>query len=716
MKRSIALLMLMVVTGLSSLRAHEGMWIPILLDIENMQREGLKLTAEDIYSVNNASLKDAIVHFGGGCTAEVISDAGLILTNHHCGYGAIQQLSSLEHDYLKNGFWAENSSGELACAGLTATFVDRIEDVTEIVLSGIDESTPEEERRKLISERSRSLAEGAVSGAAWKAEVKPFFYGNQFIMIVTKTYSDVRLVGTPPSSIGKFGGDTDNWVWPRHTGDFALFRIYASPENEPADFAEENLPYQPAHSLPVSLKGVKEGDFTMVYGFPGVTDQYLVSRGVEYVTEKVNPVRIAMRESSLEVIDAAMASSDELRIKYAARQSMISNAWKKWIGQNMGLERFNAIEKKKDFEKKFQQKADGSGNDGYKNVLASLDQAHQEIEPYQLARDLFIEFYFYGPQVLNFSRQLDELLGAIAEGLPADKTDALLEKTIRSAKSHFEDYDEDTDRAVFKTLLPQYVNAVSRELQPAALADFYDKYRKNPASYTEYLFDKSILDNENQLIALLEGGNLKKIARLTSDPLYALANSMMGEYSSKIRPEQVRLQTKINEAMRVYVKAQMDLFPDKVYWSDANSTLRVTYGKVEGCIPQDGMAYLPHTTLEGAIHKYVPGDVEFDLPNRLIELYESKDYGRYGQDGKLNVAFLASNHTTGGNSGSPVINANGELIGLNFDRSWESTMSDIMFNPEICRNISVDVRYILFVVDKFAGAGWILDEMNLVEN
>lgn len=716
MKRSIALLILMVVTGLSSLRAHEGMWIPILLDIENMQREGLKLTAEDIYSVNNASLKDAIVHFGGGCTAEVISDAGLILTNHHCGYGAIQQLSSLENDYLKNGFWAENRSGELACAGLTATFVDRIEDVTEIILSGIDESTPTEERRKLIAERSQSLAEAAVSGAAWKAEVKPFFYGNQFIMIITKTYSDVRLVGTPPSSIGKFGGDTDNWIWPRHTGDFALFRIYASPENEPADFAEENQPFQPAHSLPVSLKGVKEGDFTMVYGFPGVTDQYLVSRGVEYVTEKVNPVRIAMRESSLQVIDAAMASSDELRIKYAARQSMISNAWKKWIGQNMGLDRFDAIQKKKDFEKSFQQKADASGNENYRNVLASLDQAHQQIEPYQLARDLFIEFYFYGPQVLNFSRQLDELLGAIASELPKDQTDALLEKSIRSAKSYFEDYHADTDRAVFERLLPQYAKAVSRDLQPVQLAEFYDKYKMDAESYTEYLYDKSVLDDETELIALLEGGNLKKIAKLTSDPLYALANSFMGDYSSKIRPEQVRLQTIINDGMRVYVKAQMDLFPDKVYWSDANSTLRVTYGKVEGCIPQDGMAYLPHTTLEGVIHKYVPGDVEFDVPNRLIELYESKDYGRYGQDGKLNVAFLASNHTTGGNSGSPVINANGELIGLNFDRSWESTMSDIMFNPEICRNISVDVRYILFVVDKFAGAGWILDEMNLVEN
>ena len=715
MKRIVNTLLISVLF-VFTVSAHEGMWLPILLDIDDMQRKGLKLSAEDIYSINQASLKDAIVHFGGGCTAEAISDEGLILTNHHCGYSAIQNLSSVENDYLKEGFWAANKGEELQCPGLTATFVVRIEDVTDQILEGIDENTDWTERETLVTSRSMELAGSVVDGPPFQAEVKPFYYGNQYILIVTKTYSDVRLVGAPPSSIGKFGGDTDNWVWPRHTGDFSIFRIYADANNEPAEYSEDNQPYEPARSLAISLKGVEEGDFTMVYGFPGVTDQYMVSTGVEYVTDVVNPLRIAMREKSLEVIDAARASSDELRIQYAARQSSISNAYKKWIGQNMGLERFDAVQKKKQQEKVFVERAQSQEKSEYVDALESLRQLHLDVRPYRLARDLFIEFYFYGPQMLNFTRRVNALIAAIESEENEEKVTELREKAMKSVTNFYEDYDVTTDRKVFEALLEPYSNAVEEDLQPEALNVFHEKYDGDVEAYTDYIFSKSVFADQAKLMKVLQSGKAKKILKLQKDPAHELSASFLSGYSNDIKPSYESITGQIDANMRVYMKGLMELYPDKNYWSEANSTLRVTYGEVEGCVPRDGLQYMPTTSLNGVVQKYIPGDREFDVPERLLSLHESGDYGRYGSNGTLNVAFLASNHTTGGNSGSPVLNARGELIGLNFDRSWESTMSDLMFNPEICRNISVDIRYILFIIDKYAGAGWLLDEMNLKEN
>ncbi len=696
--------------------AHEGMWLPILLDMDDMQRNGLKLSAEDIYSINQKSLKDAIVHFGGGCTAEAISDQGLILTNHHCGFSAIQGLSNVENDYLKDGFWAMNNQEELRCPGVTATFVMQIEDVTDQILKEIDDTTTMEERQALVKERIETLVKESIDDPAFKAVVKPFYYGNQFIMIITKTYSDVRLVGAPPSSIGKFGGDTDNWIWPRHTGDFSIFRIYSDADNEPADYSATNIPYEPAQSLDISLKGVEEGDFTMVYGFPGVTDQYLVSTGVEYVTEVVNPLRIQMREESLRIIDALMAESDERRIQYASRQAMISNAYKKWIGQNMGLERFDAIEKRREQEKAFIEKAKETGNESYEHVLPELIELHEQFRPYQLSRDLFIEMFFYGPEILNFTRRFNALITAIDNGDETSKIEELRAKAVQSASGFFDSYAREADQEIFTQLLAIYGNNVQPDLQASALEEYRGKFGGDAAEYVDYIYTKSVFTDRDNLVKLLESGSEKKIAKLKEDPVYHLAITFYDAFTNKIQPKYELLMGAIDESMRVYMRGLMELNPEKKYWSEANSTLRVTYGKVEGCIPRDGLSYLPTTTLQGVMHKYIPGDREFDVPQRLIELYETEDYGRYGVDGTLNVAFLASNHTTGGNSGSPVLNAEGQLIGLNFDRSWESTMSDIMFNPEICRNISVDIRYILFVVDKYAGAGWLLDEMNLIEN
>ncbi len=698
-------------------RGHEGMWLPILLDMDDMQRNGLKLSAEDIYSINQASLKDAIVHFGGGCTAEAISDQGLILTNHHCGYSAIQNLSSVENDYLGEGFWAGSMQEELHCPGLTASFVDRIEDVTEQVLEGIDDSTPPEERQLTIKQRIAELTEAAVDHPAYKAQIKPFYYGNQYIMIVTKTYDDVRLVGTPPSSIGKFGGDSDNWVWPRHTGDFALFRIYADEDNQPVAFAETNQPYEPARSLEISIAGVKEGDFTMVYGFPGVTDQYMTSEGVQYVTEIANPLRIGMREQSLEVIDALMAESDEKRIQFAARQAMISNAHKKWIGQNMGLDRFDALNKKREAEAAFIEKAEAVGNDAYVSVIPKINELHHQIRPYQLARDLFIEVYFYGPQILSFTRRLDPLIAAIEQEEDQEKINELEEKAVQAVNNFYENYDPAIDEIILSRLLTSYTQAVREDIQPDALQPFHNKFNGDAKRYSNHLFSKSVYKDKSSLLSMIQARNKKRTLKLKNDPIHALALSFMEDYRIKILPEYSRLTDEIDDNMRVYMKGLMELNPEKTYWSEANSTLRVTYGKVEGSIPRDGLSYLSTTTLEGVMHKYIPGDREYDVPEKLIELYELDDYGRYAsEDGTLAVNFLASNHTTGGNSGSPVLNDRGQLIGINFDRSWESTMSDIMFNPDICRNISVDVRYILFIVDKFAGAGWLLDEMKITEN
>lgn len=698
-------------------RGHEGMWLPILLDMDDMQRNGLKLSAEDIYSINQASLKDAIVHFGGGCTAEAISDQGLILTNHHCGYSAIQNLSSVENDYLGEGFWAGSMQEEMHCPGLTASFVDRIEDVTEQVLEGIDDSTPPEERQLTIKQRIAELTEAAVDHPAYKAQIKPFYYGNQYIMIVTKTYDDVRLVGTPPSSIGKFGGDSDNWVWPRHTGDFALFRIYADEDNQPVAFAETNQPYEPARSLEISIAGVKEGDFTMVYGFPGVTDQYMTSEGVQYVTEIANPLRIGMREQSLEVIDALMAESDEKRIQFAARQAMISNAHKKWIGQNMGLDRFDALNKKREAEAAFIEKAEAVGNDAYVSVIPKINELHHQIRPYQLARDLFIEVYFYGPQILSFTRRLDPLIAAIEQEEDQEKINELEEKAVQAVNNFYENYDPAIDEIILSRLLTSYTQAVREDIQPDALQPFHNKFNGDAKRYSNHLFSKSVYKDKSSLLSMIQARNKKRTLKLKNDPIHALALSFMEDYRIKILPEYSRLTDEIDDNMRVYMKGLMELNPEKTYWSEANSTLRVTYGKVEGSIPRDGLSYLSTTTLEGVMHKYIPGDREYDVPEKLIELYELDDYGRYAsEDGTLAVNFLASNHTTGGNSGSPVLNDRGQLIGINFDRSWESTMSDIMFNPDICRNISVDVRYILFIVDKFAGAGWLLDEMKITEN
>ena len=710
------LLLLPFLLIFSTLSAHEGMWVPSTLAklvIDDMHDAGLKLSAEEIYSINQSSLKDAIVLFGGGCTAEVISDEGLILTNHHCGYSQIQYHSSLENDYLKNGFWAMDRSEELTNPGLTATFVERIEDVTDAMMeaAGALEGL---ERNEALAAKAMQLEQAATSGGIYGAEVKPFFYGNAYYMIVTETFTDVRLVGAPPSSIGKFGGDTDNWEWPRHTGDFSLFRIYASPYNKPADYSEENIPYKPKASLEIDMSGVQSGEFTMVFGFPGTTYQYLTSDAVDYVTNVQNPIRIGMREASLGVIDSAMELSDENRIKYAAKQSRISNSYKKWIGQNMGLERFRALDKKKAQEAEILKRLADSDEAQYIGLLDGVTALYDEYEKYQLSRDYLIEFFYYGPELTRFSTKFKN----IVDSYDSLETTGLMEEELniltKAMDSFYKNYDPEVDQEIFKAQSSIFITGCPEELMSSTLDEMADKSGNDWSALTDEIYELSILDNREELAKLLEKSGKKISKTLAQDPFYLMAQELLNNYNDRVRGSYNTFKFLEGEYMKDYVRLTMELFPEKDYWPDANSTLRLTYGKMEGSEPMDGMAYKPYTTLEGLYYKYIPGDKEFDVPEKLLELYNKKDYGQYATDGELRVCILGSNHTTGGNSGSPALNAKGQLVGLNFDRTWESTMSDIMFNPEICRNIMVDAKYVLFIIDKFAGAGHLVKEMKLV--
>jgi hypothetical protein len=698
------------------LRADEGMWLPLLVGklIErDMQAKGFKLTAEDIYSVNKASMKDGIVLFGRGCTGELISGSGLLITNHHCGYGSIQSQSSVEKDYLTWGFWAMSPGEELPIPGLTVTFLISMEDVTVQALLGVKEGMAENERNGIIARNTQRIREEAVKGTSHQAIVKDLFYGNEYYLFVTQTYRDVRLVGAPPSSIGKFGGDTDNWMWPRHTGDFALFRVYAAPDNSPADFAAGNVPYKPAHHFPISLKPIREGDFAMIYGYPGTTQQYIPSQAVDFVEKVSNPVKIAMRETSLALMDQAMRNNDEIRIRYAARYAGISNYHKKWIGENNGLRKLDAVQRKKEQEKHFQARANVKKPE-YASLPKTLNQQHEQISRFALARDLFTEMVFYGPQVLNYGYELSALINQYDQLKKEGKLEDALKKMRQLTETHFKAQDVALEKKIFAALLDIYLSKIDPAFKPAQALKTWNG---NATAFVEQLYDGSWLGTQEAMVKALEKLSEQDVKKIQKDPLFQFTEELYAIYFMAIQPEYQRLNGEITLSMRQYVKAMMELMPEKKFWPDANMTLRISYGKVEGSTPRDGMRYHHYTTLEGVMEKFNPAHLpteEFYVPEKLIALHKAKDYGEYAQDGELWVCFTSSLHTTGGNSGSPVIDGEGNLIGINFDRSWESTMSDIMFDPERCRNIVTDMRYVLFVVDKFAGAGYLLNEMTLV--
>ena len=671
-----------------------GMWIPSLLKGMNekeMKSLGSKLSAKDIYDVNNSSLKDAIGHFNGGCTSEVISSKGLILTNHHCGFGQIQSHSSLENDYLKDGFWAMNLNEELPNNNLYVEFIVRIEDVTTQALAGVSDGMTEREKQSAIDKNINGI-KASTKKEDWQlVKVSPFYKGNQYFLFVTERFEDIRLVGAPPTSIGKFGSDTDNWVFPRHTGDFSLFRIYADKNNRPAKYSKDNVPYKPKHFLPVSLDGVEEGDFTMVFGFPGRTNEYLPATAIKHITQEFNPSNIAIREAALKEIDAQMKASDAVRIKYASKQARIANSWKKWIGENLGIQKSNAIQQRIEFEEIFKKALKEKGLEGkYGNILPEFEKLYNDFASINIKRRNFIEIFLVTNELMQMTFRAFEL--EMAANNKPELFDKVKSSLIGRLKGIHKNYDVSVDKGVFKNVMPYY--------NKNADASIYET-----TNFTD--LDKAL--------QLLEGTPEEVVKKLNNDPAYAYAKPMIQEFYSKINPEFEEKNQPIVVLQKQYMKALMDALPNARYFPDANSTLRVTYGQVRGYSPRDAVYYNPVSYLDGVIEKYVPGDYEFDVPQKLRDLYKTKDYGQYAdKNGKVPVCFLGTNHTTGGNSGSPAIDAKGNLVGLNFDRVWEGTMSDINYDPEICRNIMVDVRYVLFIIDKYAGAKHLIDEMKLV--
>ena len=693
------------------------MWLPLLLqnlNEEEMRELGMEITAEDIYSINSGSLKDAIVHFGGFCTGEVISDQGLVLTNHHCGYGAIQSHSTLEYNYLEEGFWSMDREAELSNPGLFVTFIERIEDVSDQILQDVTDGLTERERAQRIQANTEALKATYTLGAGEEVLVKPFYEGNAYYAFVTKTYNDVRLVGAPPSSIGKFGADTDNWEWPRHTGDFSLFRIYTAPDGSPAEYAGENVPMRPRRHLEVSLDGVAPGDFSMVFGFPGTTDQYLPASAMRQRTEVINPIRIGMRDRSLAVIDSAMRADAQVRIDYASKQARIANAWKKWRGESQGVAAVDAVAQRQAFEREFRQRlrAKPSAAAPYERVLDSLDRLYAERQELEVSR-AYVGEINYNIDLFRIANILDAQF-KVADNNGVEAFAERVPRLVGYLEEFYRGYRPDIDREVARALLAAYYSEVDSSHQELYVLDQRD-FAGGLDPLIDQLFDGSYLTHGERLLELLRDRPTDFVELVRADRGFQYARQLNRYNERQVVDIYNAYAERINALQRQYMQALLLFFPERQFYPDANSTLRVSYGKFEGFTGLEGEDYPYQTYLDGVMEKYVPGDYEFDVPVKLRELHAAKDYGRYAtEDGKLPVCVLGSNHTTGGNSGSPALNGKGQLVGLNFDRTWQSTMSDVFYDPTICRNIMVDIRYVLFLIDKLGGAPHLVEEMTVV--
>ena len=674
-----------ILLSLSSVLAKEGMWIPTLLtkyNIDEMKQMGFRLNADDIYSVNHESMKDAVVLFGSGCTGELISDQGLLITNHHCGFDAIQNHSSVEHDYLSNGFWAKNHQVELPNSeGLSKDSVSAV-----------------------IKRNTKQIIDYASEKGKYDATVQPLFYGNQYFLYVYQVFQDVRLVGAPPTAIGKFGGNTDNWMWPRHTGDFSLFRIYAGKDNQPAKYSPDNVPYKPGKFFKISIKGVESEEFTLVYGFPARTQEYLPSEAISQIMDQSDPDKIKIRDMKLSILSADMEKDAKVRIQYASKYASTSNAWKKWQGEIKGLRRLNAVGTKKKEELDFKNWVDSDSNrkNRYGEVLPTIEKLYSQFAPYSKANDYYSEIIQRGTDLFNIISVIEPIEASWSK-LSTSNQQKIQDIIKSKLKEHFREYNKATDEKVFTELLEIYFKEMDSAFLPEEFKNIMSK--GNQQNVLEKIYEKSVFADSVKLFEMVSDLNEKKIHRLSADPAFKLYQSLRNYFKYKVEPVYSSLQKQIDKNLKTYVAGIIEMNAGKPLWPDANKSLRVAYGKVEGYEPMDGVTYDYFTTLKGIMEKDNPKIYDYNVPQALRDLYKKKDYGRYGKDGIMNVCFTASNHTTGGNSGSPVIDGDGNLIGVNFDRCWEGTMSDLMFDPDRCRNIVLDIRYALFMTDKMAGAG-----------
>lgn len=701
----------------------EGMWLPMFVDRLNyvdMQEMGLRLTAEEIYSINNSSLKDAIVGLstsgspnGYFCTGEIVSDQGLLFTNHHCGYDIIQQHSSIEHDYLTNGFWASSFEEELPNKALTASFLINMDNVTDSIIPFLSDTLTVSDRRSTISDIKNRLIEAAEEDGKYHVVVKGFFGGNEYYRFVYEVYEDVRFVGAPPSSIGKFGGDTDNWMWPRHTGDFSIFRVYVAPDGSPAKYSEDNVPLKPKHHLPISLKGVQKDDFAMIWGYPGGTNRYMTSYGVEYNNNDFGPVLVDLLGKRLEIMKEDMDADREVKIKYASTYASLANGWKYYIGRIRGAKKLKVADKKRAIEEEFTKwvNADESRKEKYGNALADIEAGYKQMAA-SIGPMMYMNLGLMGLGIINYAQefsQFEQQLNEKKENPEAPKETAKV--LMESAKGHFKDYNAPTDQKTLAGLYQMYADDIPEDQYPEFFKEIAKKYKGDFNAYAADIFEKSIFTSEEKVNAFLDDPKAKKLAK---DPAYVLSGQVMEAFMGSMGNYRAA-QGSLNNGKRLFVAGLREMDPELVKYPDANSTMRLSYGSVLDYYPADAIHYDYVTHLSGIMDKEDPANDEFIVPDKLKELYQNKDYGRYGTEGKLIVGFLTTNDITGGNSGSPVINGNGELIGLAFDGNWEAMSGDIAFEPALQRTICVDSRYVLFIIDKFAGATNLIDELTIVE-
>ena len=725
MKKTFLFVALAIFSLVGKVHADEGMWLPMFVERLNyvdMQKMGLQLTPEELYSINNSSLKDAIVGLSEGatprgffCTGEIVSQNSLMFTNHHCGYGSIQKLSTVEHDYLTDGFWAKDFSEELPAEGISASFLVRMEDVTEQVLSVVNDTMTWAERNAAIAAKSKELELAASEDGKYNPIVSAFFEGNEYYMFVYRVYTDVRLVGTPPSSIGKFGGDTDNWMWPRHTGDFSIFRVYADAEGNPAPYSPDNKPLTPKHHLPVSLDGIQQDDFTMIWGFPGSTERYLTSYGIDYNVESFYPTIHDIFKLQTDVMDEFMQKDASVNIMYADDKAGLANTWKNFEGQMLMLRKNKVAETKAELENQFTEwlNANPAKAEEYGDVLNTL------AESYKLVHQITPSIYY--PNYLAMTGAIG-IAGEFAAYAGTDKKDkeavAAAEEALKAidVDAFFAETYKPLEDKMLVEMLKLYYNTFDAEANP----NFYNlvekKYKGDVVALANDILENSIFATPESIKAFIEKPNAKKVEK---DPAYVVMNTMITHLVTNLAPYRATMQT-ISENNHLFVKGLREFYaatqPEKDLYPDANSSLRMSYGSVQDYQPADAIHYDYICTANGILEKYVPGDYEFDVPQRLLDLIEARDFGQYAdENGELVVCFLSTNDITGGNSGSPIMNGKGELIGLAFDGNWEAMSGDINFEPKLQRTINVDARYVLFVIDKFAGATNLIEELTIVK-